>query len=79
MLRIMRDPAADPELRARMAAAAAPYVHPRRIAAEVVTAQLEIRNMTAEQRLEYARQLIARARDLPPVTVVAAVEDDPAT
>ena len=53
MLRVMRDPNADPDRRDRMAAAVAPFVHPRlnavdaRVALALVDRSAPAREMTA--------------------------------
>jgi hypothetical protein len=68
MLRIIRDPAADERRRDMMAVAAAPYLHPKLMAAQVRT---EVRTgpvdgqMTPDDYRLWARNEIRRAFDLP--------------
>jgi hypothetical protein len=46
----------------------------RLLAAQVVSTELRIRDMSTEQRLAKMRELEARARALPPLPVVAEIE-----
>jgi hypothetical protein len=60
MLAVLRDENADPDRKDRMAAAAAPYIHPR-LANVEMKVEAEVTHLTAEQRVERARQAILEA------------------
>lgn len=64
MLRVLRDPTADERRRDTMAIAAAPYVHPRLMAAQVRTVTPESALPPAEYRI-WARNQLRAAFDMP--------------
>jgi hypothetical protein len=59
MLAVLRDEKADPDRKDRMAAAAAPYIHPR-LASVEMKVEAEVTHLTAEQRVERAEAFAER-------------------
>jgi hypothetical protein len=64
MLAVMRDPAAPADRRDRMAAAAAPYIHPRLAVSAVSVHERKFSDMTEEERKREIERLLAQARQV---------------
>jgi hypothetical protein len=64
MLAVMRDPAAPADRRDRMAAAVAPYVHPRLAVSAVSVRERKFSDMTEEERKREIERLLAQARQV---------------
>jgi hypothetical protein len=64
MLSVMRDPAAPADRRDRMAAAVAPYVHPRLAVSAVSVRERKFSDMTEEERKREIERLLAQARQV---------------
>ena len=70
MLAVVRDPTAHPDRRDRMAAAAAPYIHPRLSNVEATVRTGTTVQLTEDERRERARQAILEAfAERPPPAV----------
>jgi hypothetical protein len=64
MLAVMRDPAAPADRRDRMAAAVAPYLHPRLAVSAVSVHERKFSDMTEEERKREIERLLAQARQV---------------
>lgn len=64
MVSVMRDPNADPDRRDRMAAAGAPFIHPRLAVSAVSVHERKFSDMTEEERKREIERLVAQARQV---------------